>query len=289
MIIVGLSNSKNLAKKVARKLKVKYSDIDFDFFPDGEIHLRFKIKLKGTVVLVQSMQPKTNDALIEALFASATAKEIGAKKVILVTPYLNYMRQDKRFRPGDCVSNEIVAKFIDDYVDHIFVVDPHLHREKTLSHFFKIKATKLTANPLIAQYIKKHIKSPLLIGPDWESYKWARATAEMIGAESVILKKKRYSGRRVKVYFGQKIEVKGKNAVLVDDMISTGNTLLRTIEHLKKLGIKKFTAIAVHGVFSEGALQKLKKSGATVITANTIENPTAKLDISGIIADALKK
>lgn len=288
MIIIGLSNSKNLAKKVAKKLKKPYSDIDFEFFPDGEIHLGFKTKLKGTVVLIQSMQPKTNDALIEALFASATAKELGAKKVILVAPYLNYMRQDKRFRPGDCISNEIVAKFIDDYIDHIMVVDPHLHREKNLSHIFKIKATKLTANPLIADYIKKKIKKPLLIGPDWESYKWAKATAEMIGAESVILEKKRYSGRKVKVYFKQKIDVKGKNAVLVDDMISTGNTLLRTIEHLKKLGLKKFTCIAVHGIFTEGALQKLQKAGAQVITANTIENPTAKLDISGIIADALK-
>jgi len=288
MIIIGLSNSKNLAKKVARKLKARYSELDFKFFPDGEVYLRFKEKLRGTVVLIQSMQPRVNDALIETLFASATAKELGAKKVILVAPYLCYMRQDKRFKPGECISNEIVAKFIDDYVDEIFVADPHLHREKTLNRFFKIKATKLTANPLIAQYIKKKIKNPLLIGPDWESYKWARATAEMIGAESVILKKKRFSGRRVKVFFGQRIDVKGKNAVLVDDMISTGGTLLKTIEHLKKLGVKKFTCIAVHGIFTEGALEKLKKAGAKVITANTIENPTAKLDISGVIAGALK-
>ncbi|MFC1801013.1 ribose-phosphate diphosphokinase [Nanoarchaeota archaeon] len=289
MIIIGLSNSRELARKVAKKLKVKYSSLDFEQFPDGEVYLRFRDKVKGkNVVLIQSMQPRVNDALIETLFASATAKDLGAKKVILVAPYLSYMRQDKRFKPGECISNEIVAKFIDDYVDQVFVVDPHLHRDKSLSVFFKIKSTKLTANPLIAAYIKKKIKNPLLIGPDWESYKWARATAEMIGAESVILKKKRYSGRRVKVYFGEKIDVKGKNAVLVDDMISTGGTLLRTIEHLKKLGLRKFTCVAVHGVFSEGALGKLKKAGATVITANTIENPTAKLDISGIIADALK-
>lgn len=289
MIIVGLSNSRDLAKKVARKLKVKYSQLDSQFFPDGEVYLRFRDNVRGKkVVLIQSMQPRTNDALIEMLFASATAKDLGAKKVILVAPYLSYMRQDKRFKPGECISNEIVAKFIDDYVDQVMVVDPHLHRDKSLSIFFKIKSTRLTANPLIAAYIKKKIKNPLLIGPDWESYKWARATAEMIGAESVILKKKRFSGRRVKVYFGEKIDVKGKNAVLVDDMISTGGTLLKTIEHLKKLGMKRFTAIAIHGVFSEGALKKLQKAGTKVITANTIENPTAKLDISGIIAEALR-
>lgn len=288
-MIIGLSNSRSLAKKVAKRLKTKYSQLDSQFFPDGEVYLRFKDSVKGKkIVLIQSMQPNTNDALIEMLFASATAKDLGAKKVILVAPYMSYMRQDKRFKPGECISNEVVAKFIDDYVDQVMIVDPHLHRDASLDIFFKIKATKLTANPLIARYIKKKIKNPLLIGPDWESYKWARATAEIIGAESVILKKKRYSGRRVRVYFGQKIDVKGKNAVLVDDMISTGNTLLRTIEHLRKLGLKKFTCIAVHGVFSEGALKKLQKAGAQVITANTIKNPAAKLDVSGIIAEALK-
>lgn len=289
MIIIGLSNSRKLARKVAQKLKVKYSELDFKLFPDGEVYLRFKDEVKGKkLVFIQAMQPHVNDALVETLFASATAKELGAKEIILVSPYFCYLRQDKRFKPGESVSNEIVAKFIDDYIDEVYIIDPHLHREKTLGHIFKIKAHKLTANPLIADYIRKKIKKPLLIGPDWESYKWARATAEMIGAESVILEKKRYSGRRVKVYFKQKVDLKGKTAVLVDDMISTGNSLLRTMEHLKKLGVKKVTCIAVHGIFAEGALEKLKKMGAKVVTTNTIENPVAELDVSEIISEAIK-
>ncbi len=289
MIIIGCSHGRHIAKKVAGKLKAAYSDLAVKKFPDGESKIRFLADIKGkNVVLIQSFYGNVNDCVVEAVFAADTAKDLGAKKIFLAAPYFPYLRQDARFKPGDCVSLMAMARLVDKYFDGVFIIDPHLHREAQLSHIFRIKSHKITSNPLIAKYIKKKIKNPLIVGPDWESYKWAQKVAEKIGCGYVILEKVRYSGRKVKVTLNKKIDTRGKSPVLVDDMISTGNTLIEAAKSIRKLGAKRFTCIAVHGIFVENSLQKLKKANIQVITTNTMPNKTGKIDISGLIAEALK-
>ena len=288
MIIIGLSHGLHLAQKIASRLKEKYSKLEVTHFPDSEIKLKYNVSVKGkTVVLVQSFYGNVNDCVIETLFAAETARDLGAKKVILVAPYFPYLRQDKRFNPGECVSLRTIAKNIDEDFDEVYIIDPHLHRERTLKHIFKIKSCKLTANGLIEDYIKKKIKNPVIIGPDWESYKWAQKVAEKIGCDFAIMEKKRYSARKVEVKLHKKINIKDKNLVFIDDMISTGNTLLRAIKAMRKLGAKKVTCFAVHGILVENALEKLRKAGATVITSNTIPNKAAKIDVAGLISKSL--
>ncbi len=288
MIIKGFSHGSHIAKKIANKLKTKYHELEVTRFPDSEIKLRFKTNIKGKdVVLVQSFYENINDCIVEALFAAETARNLGAKKVILAAPYFPYLRQDKRFNPGECISLRTIAKNIDEDFDKVLIVDPHLHRERTLKHIFKISSKKVTANPLITDYIKKKIKNPVIIGPDWESYKWAQRCAEKIGCDCAIMEKKRYSATKVKVTLNKKIDIKSKNLIFIDDMISTGNTLLRAIEAMKKLGAKKVTCFAVHGILVNNSLEKLQKAGATVITTNTIPNKAAKIDVSNLIADSL--
>ena len=290
MIIIGCSNGKHLAEKIAKKLKAPYSELEVKKFPDGEIKIRFLSNVKGrVVVLVQSFYGAINDCVVEVIFAAETAKDLGAKKVLLMAPYFPYLRQDKRFKSGECISIEVIGKIMSRYLDKIFIIDPHLHRERTLSDIFSIKNEKLTANPYIADYIKKNIKNPLIVGPDWESYKWAQRVAKKIGCEHVILEKKRYSGRKVKVTLNKKIKIENKNIVFVDDIISTGNTIIEAVKNLRKLGAKKFNCIAVHGIFVENALEKLRKADVNVVTTNTIPNKVAKIDVSGLIAGALKK
>ena len=260
----------------------------------GEIKIRFLTNIKGKdVALVQSFYCDSdwhiNDSVVEAIFAAETAKELGAKKVILVAPYFPYLRQDKRFKAGECVSVKVIAGLIDKYFDKVFVVDPHLHREAQLSHIFKISSHKITSNPLIADYIQKNIKNPLIVGPDWESYKWAQRVAEKIGCEYVILEKVRYSGRKVKVILNRKIELGDKSVVFVDDMISTGNTILEAAKDIRRLGAKKFFCVAVHGIFVEKALERLRKANINVVTTNTIPNKVSKIDISWLVAQGLKE
>ena len=288
MLIVSCSHGKHIGYLIAKMLGKKHSALLVDKFPDDELRIRFNSDLKKkTVILVQSFYKNISDCIIEVILAAKTASELGAKKIILAAPYFPYMRQDKRFHKGESISQGIIAGLIDKYFDGLCMLDPHLHRENKLENVFRIKARKLTANPLIANYIKKHIKNPVIVGPDEESYKWARNVAEMLGAESRILKKKRYSSYDVEVKLDKKIDLRNKNAVIVDDIISTGHTILETANILRKLGAKKIYCICVHGIFANDALNKLKKAKINVVSTNTIPNKVAKIDVSGVIGEIL--
>lgn len=291
MIVTSCGNSVKLAKTLARKLKAKYSPLTILSFPDGDIYLKFNTSLTGKkVILVQSFQPLPNRSLFDLLFAAETAKDLGAKKVILVAPYLAYMRQDKRFHPGEAISSRIMAKLLNNSVDKIITIDPHLHRYKSLKDIFAIPAKTLTANTLIADYIQKKIKNCVIIGPDWESYQWAETIAKRIGAESTVLRKTRFSSRRVTEKMIKPVQIAGKRAVIVDDIISTGHTIAEAAKQARKMKAKSITAIGVHGLFVEEAINKLRKAGVDkIITTNCIEHKTNKIDVTPLILTELKK
>lgn len=287
-MIVSCTHGRHLGYAIAKKLRAQHSFLATDMFPDDELNIRFNANLKNkTVILVQSFYKNISDCIVEVIFAAKTARELGAKKIILAAPYFPYMRQDKRFHKGEAVSQHIIAGLIDKYFDAVYLMDPHLHRKNKLESIFKIKSRKLTANTLIADYIKKHIKNPVIIGPDEESYKWAKNVAEILGVESRIMKKKRYSPYHVEVKLNKKIDLKNKTIVIVDDIVSTGHTILETTNKLRKLGAKKIYCICVHGIFANNALAKLRKAGIKVISTNTIPSKVAKIDVSKIIARSL--
>src|SRR3989338_8825089 len=199
MLVIGCSHGKHIAPKIAKLNAYPYSELEVTHFPDSEIKLRFKIDVKGKEIgLVQSFYHNVNDCIIETLFAAETAFDLGAKKISLIAPYFPYLRQDRRFNPGECISLRTIAKNIDDDFDEVYIMDPHLHREKTLKHIFKVKSHKITANPLIVDYIGT-IKNALIVGPDEESYKWAEKVADTIGCESAIMTKNRRSAYDVEV------------------------------------------------------------------------------------------
>ncbi|MBS3109321.1 ribose-phosphate diphosphokinase [Candidatus Woesearchaeota archaeon] len=285
MIIVGCSASQGLGKKIARKLHKKYYDLKVGSFPDGETHLKFSNKVRNrTVVLVQTLH-NPNEKLIEILLAGYTAKDLGARKIILVAPYLAYMRQDKRFHAGEAVSNRIIAKLFKVF-DEIITVDPHLHRIKSLREIFRMPAYSLTANYLLSEYIRKNIRNAVVVGPDAESYQWALGVARSAGCEAIVLKKKRYSSKNVRIKLHDPGIVRSRNVVIVDDIISTGHTMMETVKQVKQAGAKKIYCLCVHGVFAGNALAKLRKLGAAVVSTNTIENPVSLIDCSPLVVKA---
>ena len=242
------------------------------------------------MVIVQSFQPHPEMSLFDIVFAAETAKDLGAKKIILAAPYLAYMRQDKRFHPGEAVSSRIMAKLLNNSVDKIITIDTHLHRYRSMKEVFTIPAKNLTANPLIADFVKNKISNAVIIGPDWESYQWAEAIAKRVGVESTVLEKTRYSSRHVTSKMTKKVELQGKNVVIVDDIISTGHTIAEAAKKAKAARAKSITAIGVHGLLVEGALAKMKKAGVTkVITTNCIEHRTNKIDVTGLLVDELRR
>ncbi len=252
--------------------------------------MKYNTSVKGkTVVLVQSYQPNPERSLLMTVFAAETAKDLGAKKVILVAPYLAYMRQDKRFHPGEAVSSHIMAKLLNNSVDKIITVDPHLHRYRSMKEVFTVPAKNLTANVLIADFVKKNYKNAVILGPDWESYQWAEAIAKRVGVESTVLEKTRYSSRRVSVKTKKMVEIKGKNTVIVDDIISTGHTIAEAAKKAKALGAKKIVAIGVHGLLVENAISKLHKAGVSeIVTTNCIEHKTNKIDVTELLVEELR-
>ncbi len=289
MIVTSCGNSVAIAKKMARKLRAKFVGLTISSFPDGDIYLRFNKKVKGeVVVIVQSFQPHSDMSLFDVVFAAETAKDLGAKKVILVAPYLAYMRQDKRFHPGEAINSRIMAKLLNNSIDKIITIDPHLHRYKSLKDIFTIPAKRVTANPLVVEYVKK-MKNVVIIGPDWESYQWAEKIAKKIGVECSVLEKTRHSSRHVESKFITPIDLKGKNTVIIDDIISTGKTMIAAAKKARKLGAKSVTAIGVHGLFVENAVEKMQKYVDKIVTTNCIEHKTNKIDVTPLLVKALKK
>jgi ribose-phosphate pyrophosphokinase len=289
MIIVSSKHSEELAKSIARKTKAKYSKLTVDQFPDGDIYLKFNANVKGkTVVIVKSFQPLPNWSLYSTIFIAETAKNLGAKKVILVAPYLAFMRQDKRFHQGEAISSRVMAKMLNNSIDKLITIDPHLHRYKSLKDIFKISAKKLTANNLIADYVNRKIKNSVIIGPDWESYQWAEAIAKKVGVNCTVLEKTRFSSRHVHVKMKKKIDIKGKNVVIVDDIISTGHTIMEAAKKARKLGAKSITAIGVHGLLIENGYKKLRKLDVKVVTTNTVKHKSNKIDVSELLSEELK-
>jgi len=287
--VLGGTNSKELAKQLAKRINADYGALITDKFPDGETYLKLPFSVEGKkVIIVEGMHPNPNEIIIETIFAVRTAKELGAEEVVLVAPYLAYLRQDKRFHPLECWSNRIISAILH-FADSIIAIDPHIQRISDLQSIFKIPAKQITANTLIAEYIQKNIKDPVILGPDEESYQWAEKIAETINVEVTVLRKKRYTSRHVVIKLKTETNLKGRNVVIVDDIISSGHTMIEVIKQAKKMKAKTITCLAVHGIFAENALAKLKKAGATsIITTNTVMNPTSKIDVSSVIADTLK-
>lgn len=292
MLITSCGNSEKIAKAVARSLKVPYSPVHISAFPDGDLYLKFNTSIKGKIlVIVHSFQPHSNDSLLKIIFAAETAKDLGAKKVILAAPYLAFMRQDIRFHPGEAVSSKIMAKHLSLCIDRIITIDGHLHRFRTLDALFHIPGKNLTANHLIADYIKKkNMKEVVIIGPDWESFQWAEQIAKKIGAPVTVFEKKRSSSRKVSEKMVKPISLKDKHIIIVDDIISTGHTIIEAAKLAYAQGAKEVSTIGVHGLFAENAISKLKKAKVNpIITTNCIEHATNKIDVAPLIVEELRK
>ena len=292
MIVIPMSNSIALGKSIAKKSKAKLGKLTSELFPDGEFHIRLLTEVKGKeVVLVQSLSPNPNDSLLELIFTAKTARELGAKKVTAVIPYLAYMRQDKRFKSGECVSNQYMAWLLNQSVDRILTVDPHLHRVHNLAELFHIERKKITANTAIAEYISKKFssKNTIIIGPDIESSQWAKRIADSIEFESTIFLKERFHSRKVKVRVEKELDWKGKEVIIVDDIVSTGHTMIEAVKEIKKRKAKAVDCVCVHAVMAENAYAKLKKAGARkVLSCDSIKHKSNAIELSKVISEAVK-
>ena len=173
-----------------------------------------------------------NDKLLSLLFAAATARDLKASKVGLVSPYLAYMRQDRRFKPGEAVTSREFARLLSNAFDWLVTVDPHLHRYGSLGEVYSIPTRVIHAAPLISEWIRTNVAEPLIIGPDSESEQWVAAVAKDADAPYSVLEKTRLGDRNVVIKLRELDQWKGCTPVLVDDIISSGRTMIEAMRML---------------------------------------------------------
>jgi ribose-phosphate pyrophosphokinase len=274
MILIGLSNSKLLARDVARRLNVDYFNLELRHSVDGEMHMKFEQEVKGkTVFLFQSFYPHQNSSLIEVLFAATHARDLGAKEIVLVAPYLSYIREDFRNSKFECVSVKILGELLSGCLDEVISIDPHLYDVKK---YFTIPFHSLSTVDLIRDYVKNY---DVIVGPDENSRRFVLE----LGKQYVILNKKRKNEFDVRFKGGHNLE--GKKVVVVDDMAITGCSIIGCVNHLN---LKNVDCVVVHPVFVGNAYDEISKNVNKVISCNTIEDNSNDIDVSGIIARKIK-
>ncbi|MBN1683824.1 MAG: ribose-phosphate pyrophosphokinase [Gammaproteobacteria bacterium] len=288
-ILFALPENQLFAKSLVDQLKIPLGDVIFRHFPDGDSYVRIKSEIKDKEVFLLASLNQPDPKVIPLLFFSKTAKTLGAKKIHLIAPYLAYMRQDKAFNPGEAINSRIFATLLSQYFDTLITIDPHLHRYKTLDEIYTIPTYVLHADILIAEWIQQNIKKPVLIGPDVESKQWVLRAANHIKAPYLIFKKTRIGDRDVQISVPHIEDYQHNTAVLIDDIISSAATMIEAVKHLKQLGVRKIVCIGIHAIFAGNAYQELKATGVErIITCNTILHESSTIDVSGMVADAIR-
>ena len=299
-MIIGGSASQDLAANVARELGEELCYVETRKFPDGERYLRITGEVADEVTVIQSTGYPQDENLMELLFIISNLKDLGAKKVRVVVPYMGYARQEKRFNPGETISAKIICNFIEAAGADEFITF-NIHEECVLN-FFNIPARNISAMPAIAEYIKQITdEKPLILAPDKGAYGFAQEMSEIIGCDCTYLTKVRLGPDKVEtkivdVRCDSESEntvnvdsVKGMHAIIIDDIIATGGTIVNAINILKQYGAKSVDVCCVHGILTNNGATRIYEAGANkIIATNTLSTDTSRVSIAKSIADALR-
>ncbi len=288
MIVIAGSASPKLATQVAKALKCPLTKPELKRFPDGELYVRANADLGDEhAVIVQSTCYPQNDNLIELSILLDTAKDLGAKRVTAVVPYLAYARQNKRFKPGEAISIRTICKLIEHAgADDFLTVDVH---QDEIMRNFSIPAYNLTAMPLLGKYIAGlGLHYPVILGADQGALERARRVAAELVADYDYLEKKRITPKKVATR-PKRLEVSKRDVVLVDDIISTGGTIIEAAKILKRQGARKIIAACTHGVLAGDVLRKISAAKVKpVIVTDTIESRVSMVSAAPVIAGAIR-
>ncbi len=286
--VIGGPSSEQLARRIATKLKSKYVGCDLRVFPDGEGKITLRSRPAGKIIVVQSVYPPVDSNLVRVLALVSQARKYSAQ-VYAVIPYMGYARQDREFLPGEIVTMSLVGKMLKAAgATRVIVVD--IHSMMALKHF-PIPAKNATAIGELARYFGKlSLHDPLVVSPDMGGLERARNFASLMGLDYIALKKHR--DRRtgeVSIKSPDHSEVRGRDLILVDDMISTGGSIVKAAEHLKRQKCGRVYASCTHALLIGDAEKRIRKAGvAKIVSTNTIPGRTSLVDVSSVIVEAIE-
>ncbi|HUS77873.1 MAG TPA: ribose-phosphate diphosphokinase [Patescibacteria group bacterium] len=294
MIVVPGPASKDLGVKVARELGVEAYPVEHRIFPDGESYMRLTGSVEGeTVAIIQTTAPDQDRRLMQLFMMVSTAKEFGAERVICVVPYLAYSRQDKRFLEGEAFSLDMIMKILDELgADDLVVVDAHSEPStRAIEARHGVRVHNVSAMPLLAGYLKKNgFDGAYSLSPDKGAIGLAEAAGGVLGGGSGYFEKERdrRTGEiRMKV---KDLDIAGKDAVVFDDIVSSGGTTSRAVAGLRAQGAEKVAAACTHALFMEGAEGKIVDAGADLILiSDTVQygGKVSKVSVAPLIAKTL--
>ena len=276
------------AERLAATLSARFDLVGLHHFPDGESLVRLPAHLPEHVILCRSLN-HPNDKLVELLLFAHTARELGARRITLVAPYLCYMRQDIANHPGEAVSQRIVGQFLAGLFDDVICVDPHLHRISNLHQAIPLaNATSVSAGPVIGDFLRERLSDAVLLGPDSESEQWVAEIAGDIGFDYAVANKVRRGDREVEISLPAQ-NFSDRDVVIVDDMASTGRTMARAITLLRQAGAGAVYAAVTHPLFCADAEACILAAGAHAIwSTDSIEHATACIRLDKLLASAVQ-
>ena len=287
-VVIAVPGSDKQASELATRLGATLVTPEIRQFPDGELYVRIDGDVKGSDVVIVGSLHAPGDKFLLVAFLAGTARDLGARRVGLVAPYLSYLRQDSRFKAGEGVTATYFGKLMSGVVDWLVTVDPHLHRLDSLDHVYSIPTTIARAAPSIASYIATKIPHPVLVGPDAESVQWVSAVAAGCKAPYVILEKTRRGDRDVSISMPDQAW-NGHTPVLIDDIVSTGKTMVEATRQLRAAGSAPPVCIAIHAVFADAVNDELMLAGAKgIVTCDTIPHATNQIGVADPIAEAVR-
>lgn len=286
-VLLAFPPQRALAEAMALPLEARIGRLDWRRFPDGESLVAVDEDIADADVAILASLHHPDEIALALRFAAATARQFGARSVGLVAPYLAYMRQDKRFHPGEAVSAPLFAGFLEQSFDWLVTADPHLHRNPELASLYRIPAQRVATAPLLADWIRGNVADAIIIGPDSESRQWVSDIAARADVPYQVLNKIRHGDRNVEVSLPDVEAARGRTPVIVDDIVSSGRTAIETVEQLKKLGPPAAVCVFIHAVFAPGAYEQLLAAGASrVVSTDSITHPSNAIAIAALLSEA---
>lgn len=282
-IYLPMPGNDTMAQALASRFSAETGVVDMRRFPDAEIYVRLASDVAGKDVDLVCTLAKPDEQFLGLIFAADTAREMGARTVNLVAPYLAYMRQDKRFKDGEAISSVHFARLLSASFDSLVTVDPHLHRRHSLDEIFTIRTRVEHAAPLLASWIRDNVDSPLVIGPDAESEQWVSAVARVANAPHVVLNKQRFGDRHVEIAMPDLRQWSGRRPVLIDDIVSSGRTMIEAAHQLATQGLAKPYCLAVHALFAEQSYAELLALSERIVSTDTIPHASNAISVTELL------
>jgi ribose-phosphate pyrophosphokinase len=288
--IQSLPSSSRDAAGLAARLGVPFHEIAIHAFPDGEI--RVTVGPASSTTIIYASLDRPNDKLIALMFAAEALRRGGAKRLVLVAPYLCYMRQDAAFHEGEAISQKVIGPLLAQWIDRVVTVDAHLHRTPDINAVFPgIQSDNLSAMPAISDALRRTVLDPATVvaGPDAESLPWVSDLAGRLGLSFTVARKTRRGDRSVAIEFQDGTCVAGRPALIVDDIVSSGGTIIACAKALTAAGATAVDAVVTHALFPESACEQMTASGIRSIrSTQSVRHFTNAIALDELLADALK-